>query len=129
MRLNPYAWIAVLVIVASLVMGIWLHGNQRGKRVQAREDAAQLSEATGHRDALRRALNANARTFRAIDATTQANLRRAAAERQKSLAAETAAILRREALKTEIARINQQAERERTTCSHVEAQICGTPLR
>lgn len=30
MKLNPYAWLAVAVIVASLLTGVWLHGRHTG---------------------------------------------------------------------------------------------------
>lgn len=126
---NPYAMAGSLLLTAALLGGVWLHGSARGKARQAEADATRINHAEGHRDALRRALNANARTFRAIDATTRANLLLASKRKAAIVEAAVQAAAGKLALERQVAALNKAAAVERSTCSQAEIRICGVPLR
>lgn len=126
---NPYALAGSLLLTAAVLGGLYLLGRHDGKQVQAKADTAAIAFKDNHLRAAARALNANARTFRAIDATTKAN---AAAARQRLLAAfesEKFATTSRKALEQRIKALAAEAEREKFTCSAAEMRICGVPLR
>lgn len=72
MKLNPYAWLAVAVIVASLVTGIWLHGRHSGVESMrdkvAAKDAALEAAATNLRQSAAALREVNAEAARRIKA-------------------------------------------------------------
>lgn len=125
----PYASLLKWALIAVMCAALFIGGCQRGKRVQAEAGARELAQAHGHRDALQRSLRAHARTFRAIAATTAANVRAAQARAKRAVADETFASQSRAGLERRIAELAHAAELERITCSEAETRICGTPLR
>jgi hypothetical protein len=87
MKLNPYAWLAVLVIVASLVTGVWLHGRHRG--VESMEDKVATKDAALATAAS--TLRQSAAALREVNA--EAGRRIAAADAQAKAAGDVAKIL------------------------------------
>lgn len=125
MRLNPYAWLAILAVVLAIGTGIWFNGRTHGvssmqAKVEAKDKA--LGEAAA---ALRHA----GQQMREITAQTEANAQ-AAADATKE--AETAA---REAVKEQaetakrVTSLQRQLDKERTGCIDGQRPICGVPLR
>lgn len=131
MKLNPYAWLAVAVIVASLLTGVWLHGRHAGTE-SMRDKIAAKDVALG---AAASALRASKAAILEIDEEAK---RRVKLAEDQAKAANAAALVLDDANKAAAKRAKADAVRwakakRKPECADLLnadlLKTCGVPIR